>query len=102
MKIKTEIDLRKSDPLGMDTRMAFLRMRDCYRDATRMGPGDSSKPGWHAHNMEWNRKLTYARDIHALLRAIAKIVGPDATKSIPALKWANEHNFNGQPITPQS
>ncbi len=98
MKLNLNIDLRRSDPLGSDVRVAYLAMRENYRAAARMGVADRYLPGALEHERERRRQISEGRNIHNLLVVIAKFIGKEAWEKIPQLKWAMEHNIGGAPV----
>lgn len=97
MKHTVNIDLRKSDPLGLDLDLAWQVVQHRYQRAdAAYAQYEKNQDGSQLD--VWRKDRSEARRLHSLLRIIANLVGPDNAAKIPALKWAMEYNFSGERI----
>jgi len=85
-----KIDLRKSDPLGLDFSLAYLRVKTAVDEYKRMGPGDAKKPGWYEHERVREAKGRVIVDFVALAKIIAQALGEERAMQVPGLKFALE------------
>lgn len=95
MKVSLNIDLRKSDPLGLDLDCAWEFAKHRYQQAQDMGDPDRSRPGYTEHLNARHDLVRQARHVHTLLVTVARMVGPEVWSKIPALSWAMNHDWAG-------
>ncbi len=84
-----KIDLRKSDPLGLDFSAAFDRVKSAVYAYKQMGPEDIKKPGWYEHKLAREKQARIIIDFVVLAKLIAQAVGERAVH-VPGLKFALE------------
>lgn len=93
MTTNLKIDLRKSDPLGLDFSVAYENVKSAVYNWKQMGSEDTHKPGWYEHRNERNRLRRIVVDYVALAKLLAQAIGYDKANRIPGLRFAIE--FNG-------
>jgi hypothetical protein len=89
MNAALKIDLRKSDPLGLDFSAVYERALSAVDAYKRMGPEDTKKPGWYEHKLAREKQARIVIDFVVMAKLIAQAVGERAVQ-VPGLKFALE------------
>lgn len=89
MNAALKIDLRKSDPLGLDFTAVFDRVLMAVDAYKQMGPGDPAKPHWYEHKLVREAKARIVIDFVIMAKIVAQAVGERAVQ-VPGLKFALE------------